>query len=125
MDIAVAPGQKQHFVETASRRSAMSVADAKLPALLEQSKLWAIGVCDKAKSAKERLQHSAYLELRRVSCDCHKGVLTLRGRVPNYHLKQLAQSLLSEMEGIQELNNQLVVTHNKEVDDVGINAKKW
>ncbi len=85
----------------------MSVIAAKLPALMGQSNLWAFGICEKAKSAQERLQHSAYLELRRISCDCNKGVLTLRGRVPNYHLKQLAQSLLSELEGIQELNNQL------------------
>ena len=65
-------------------------------------------------SAEDRLRRSEYLELRNVSCDVQDGVLTLRGRVPSYHLKQLAQSLLGELAGIFRLNNQLEVVSSRD-----------
>jgi hypothetical protein len=43
-----------------------------------------------AVAAEARLLNSPYLELRRVSCEFHEGVLTLRGNVPRYYLKQIA-----------------------------------
>ena len=55
------------------------------------------------------MRHSGYHELRGVSCDFHEGVLILRGRVPSYYLKQLAQSLVFHLEGVQELSNRLEV----------------
>ena len=61
------------------------------------------------KAAEDWLQHSPYLELRNVSCDFHEGVITIRGCVPSYYLKQLAQSLLCDMEDVLEVNNQLEV----------------
>jgi len=45
------------------------------------------------------------LKLRDVSCDFSGGVLTLRGRVPSYHLKQLAQSHVAEVPGVLEVDN--------------------
>jgi osmotically-inducible protein OsmY len=60
-------------------------------------------------AAEARLRKSAYVELRRVACEYHEGALTLHGRVSSYYLKQLAQSLVSELEGVLELNNQLDV----------------
>jgi osmotically-inducible protein OsmY len=56
-----------------------------------------------------RMRHSGYYELREVSCDFHEGVLTLRGCVTSYYLKQLAQSLVLRLEGVEELNNRLEV----------------
>ena len=55
--------------------------------------------------ARHRIQRSAYLPLRSLSCDYLQGVLTIRGQVPTYYLKQLAQSLVSTVEGIQEVQN--------------------
>jgi osmotically-inducible protein OsmY len=55
------------------------------------------------------MRHSGYQELRGVSCDFHEGVLTLRGRVPSYYLKQVAQSLVFDLDGVQELSNRLEV----------------
>ena len=55
------------------------------------------------------MRNSGYYELRGVSCDFHEGVLILRGRVPSYHLKQLAQSLVFHLDGVQELSNRLEV----------------
>jgi osmotically-inducible protein OsmY len=59
--------------------------------------------------AETRLRRSGYPELRNVSCRFFEGVLTLRGGVPSWYLKQVAQSLVLPIEGVQELNNRLEV----------------
>ncbi len=59
--------------------------------------------------AEARLRQSPYREIRRVTCEFHEGVLTLRGRVPTFYLKQVAQSLVLWMEGAEEINNRLEV----------------
>ena len=60
-------------------------------------------------AARARLQRSLYPELRHVSCEFHEGLLTLRGRVPSYYLKQVAQTAVYRIEGVGELNNRLQV----------------
>ncbi len=62
-----------------------------------------------ATAAESRLLKSSYVELRRVSCEFHEGVITLRGRVPRYYLKQVAQNLVGRPEGVVEVDNQLNV----------------
>jgi osmotically-inducible protein OsmY len=59
--------------------------------------------------ARRRLQGSSYLSLRRLSCEYMHGLLTIRGEVPSYYLKQLAQSLVSTLAGVAEVNNQVRV----------------
>ena len=59
--------------------------------------------------AKSRLQTSSYHDLHLVSCEFHEGVLTLRGRVPTFHLKQVAQTLIRDLDGVGEINNRLEV----------------
>jgi len=60
-------------------------------------------------AAEARLHRSKYIELRAISCEFDEGVLTLRGRVPSYYLKQMAQSLVDGIPGVAELDNQLEV----------------
>jgi osmotically-inducible protein OsmY len=86
----------------------MSIVDMKTP-YVGESGSWAIWAWEKGKEAEQLLHYSAYLELRNVNCTYHEGVLTLRGIVPTYYLKQLAQSFVSELEGVIEINNQLKV----------------
>ena len=59
--------------------------------------------------AQSRLRKSGYYELHVVSCDFHEGVLTLRGRVSSFYLKQVAQELIRRMDGAEEVNNRLEV----------------
>jgi osmotically-inducible protein OsmY len=59
--------------------------------------------------AQSRLRNSGYHELYLVSCDFHEGVLTLRGRVSSFYLKQVAQELIRRLDGVGEVNNHLVV----------------
>jgi len=59
--------------------------------------------------AQSRLRNSGYHALRLVSCDFHEGVLTLRGQVPSFYLKQVAQELILRLDGAEEVNNRLEV----------------
>jgi osmotically-inducible protein OsmY len=60
--------------------------------------------------AQQMLRQSSYFELRDVSCDFSGGILTLRGRVPSYHLKQLAQASVASVPGVVEVHNRVEVT---------------
>ena len=62
-----------------------------------------------AHTACGALRRSPYRELHEVSCEYHDGVLTLRGRVSSYYLKQIAQNLVWQMEGVVGVDNQLDV----------------
>jgi len=59
--------------------------------------------------ALSRLRESGYHELHFVLCDFHEGVLTLRGRVSSFYLKQVAQEVIRRLEGAEEVNNLLEV----------------
>jgi hypothetical protein len=55
--------------------------------------------------AQERLRQSAYLALHDVACFYAHGVLTLHGCLPSHHLKQMAQVVVGEMAGIEQIEN--------------------
>lgn len=58
---------------------------------------------------QQRLQESSYLGLRGVVCEYHEGVLILRGHVPSFYLKQLAQTLVRKVDGVDTVVNRLTV----------------
>lgn len=62
-----------------------------------------------AEIAQTALRQSSYTELRGVSCEFSGGVLTLQGRVPSYHLKQLAQASVAHVPGVVEVRNRVEV----------------
>jgi len=55
------------------------------------------------------LGECGYPILRRVECAYHNGTLTLRGRVPSYFLKQMAQAAVCRCAGIERVENCLQV----------------
>jgi osmotically-inducible protein OsmY len=59
--------------------------------------------------AQRRLRQSAYLALQHLSCDFRAGVLTLRGRLPSYYLKQVALAVIVTVEGVQRIDDQIEV----------------
>jgi hypothetical protein len=59
--------------------------------------------------AERCLRCNSYLALKNVSCDYHEGVLTLRGCLPTYYLKQIAQTAVSQLDGVQRINNEIEV----------------
>ncbi len=60
--------------------------------------------------AMRQLRKSNYHQLTRVDCDFHAGVLTLRGTVSSYYLKQIAQSRVRRIPGVESIVNRLQVT---------------
>lgn len=60
--------------------------------------------------ARAALRRSSYFELRGISCEFSGGVLTLRGHVPTYHLKQIAQASVVDVPGVVEVHNLIEVT---------------
>jgi hypothetical protein len=59
--------------------------------------------------AERALRSSPYLALRNVACDCQDGVLTLRGCLPTYYLKQVAQAAVARVTGVQRIVNEIEV----------------
>jgi hypothetical protein len=51
------------------------------------------------------LRDSPYQALRCLSCQWHDGVLTIRGCVPSFYLKQLAQNAARRVGGIERIEN--------------------
>jgi len=59
--------------------------------------------------AQQCLERSPYITVRSVSCECEGGVLFLRGRLPSYYQKQLAQEAVAELKGVRQVVNQTEV----------------
>jgi hypothetical protein len=60
--------------------------------------------------AERHLRSSRYSALKHVSCDYEGGVLVLRGCLPSYYLKQIAQEVVShQVQGVGRLENQIQV----------------
>jgi hypothetical protein len=58
---------------------------------------------------QERLALSPYGVLGRVASSYHRGALRLRGSLPSHYLKQVAQELVSRIEGVHDVINQIEV----------------
>ncbi len=58
---------------------------------------------------QDRFRRSPYLPLRAIECRLDDGVLVLRGSVPTYYLKQLAQTIGRSLKGIRLVVNELRV----------------
>jgi hypothetical protein len=55
------------------------------------------------------LRRNSYLALKNVTCDLLDGVLILRGCLPSYYLKQIAQEAVAFLEGVERIDNQIQV----------------
>ena len=47
-----------------------------------------------------RFRRAGYLALRDVACDVRAGTVRLQGHLPTYYLKQVAQQVAGEVEGV-------------------------
>ena len=56
-----------------------------------------------------RLRQSPYPSLRRISCRLGDSALILRGRVPSYYMKQVAQIVAFSVDGVSVVQNELEV----------------
>jgi osmotically-inducible protein OsmY len=60
---------------------------------------------DVAKAAQSKLKSSPYPAVARLKCYFNGGSLTLRGQVPTFFEKQIAQEAVADLEGVNELVN--------------------
>jgi osmotically-inducible protein OsmY len=64
---------------------------------------------DPADLAERALRSGPYLALRNITCEWQDGVLTLRGCLPTYYLKQVAQAVVARIESVQQVINEIEV----------------
>ena len=57
------------------------------------------------KAAAKLLELSGYTALRQLQCEIIESMVIVRGFLPSYYLKQMAQSILQRLEGIQTVMN--------------------
>jgi hypothetical protein len=55
------------------------------------------------------LRGTPYPALKAVSCDWRDGALVLRGCLPSYYLKRVAQEAVARLEGVERIDNQIQV----------------
>lgn len=65
-----------------------------------------------AAEIRRRLSATGYRALRTVECEYRDGLVVLRGRVPSYYCKQLAQSTLLADPFIKTVVNLIEVFYN-------------
>ena len=62
-----------------------------------------------ADGVASRLRRSGYPTLVNVAAEVHEGVLVLLGRLSTYYLKQVAQTLAAQVDGVEEVINRTEV----------------
>jgi osmotically-inducible protein OsmY len=61
------------------------------------------------RTVRSAFQESNYQAIREVSCEFHSGVVTLRGTVPTFFLKQVAQHIAGKLMTVSRIDNRLEV----------------
>jgi osmotically-inducible protein OsmY len=59
--------------------------------------------------ARRRFLTADYVELHRIECHVDDDVLTLRGIVPRYYLKQRAFHVVANLAGVRQISNDIHV----------------
>lgn len=69
------------------------------------------GTGEVLRSVKSTLSRSCHFtrHWREIACEYREGVLTLRGSVPSFYLKQVLQSILKDIPGVERIDNRVDV----------------
>lgn len=62
-----------------------------------------------AETAKHRILHRPHLTHQRLWCEFDAGELFIRGQVPSFYLKQLAQEAVVGIDGVHQVVNEIEV----------------
>jgi osmotically-inducible protein OsmY len=60
-------------------------------------------------TARQRLRKQSHLSVQRIWCEFDEGSLILRGQVPSFYHKQLAQVAVAGMKGVAQVVNDIEV----------------
>jgi hypothetical protein len=66
-----------------------------------------------SEQAVDLLRHSPYRLLQQVCCEEKGDALILRGRLPSYYLKQMAQCTVAGVAGDHRIVNEIEVVTNR------------
>ena len=56
-----------------------------------------------------QLQASPFAAIKELRCDFHEGVAILRGKVPTFYTRQIAQTLVKNVAGVEQVDDRIVV----------------
>ena len=59
--------------------------------------------------AKDLIRRHPHLSVQRIWCEYNGRRLYLRGQVPTYYLKQLAQTAFADLDGVSQVVNEIEV----------------
>ena len=59
--------------------------------------------------AQSRLADTPFPVLREVACQFDRGVLILRGHLPSFYLKSVAQEAVRNLDGVRQVVNEIEV----------------
>ena len=65
--------------------------------------------CAIAEIAEARFRESSRMALRSICCKAERGVLVLEGQLSTFFQKQLAQEIVANIEGVEQVVNQIEV----------------
>jgi osmotically-inducible protein OsmY len=71
-------------------------------------------------TVERRLRESSYYYLRSIRCAFEAGVITLRGRVPTFYLKQTVQAIVEKIEGVEQVVNLVEVFDSRQGPSPGV-----
>lgn len=60
-------------------------------------------------SVKSELHSSGYRSLREIDCHVHEDMVILSGIVPSFYMKQIAQTVVMKIDGVNGIENRLRV----------------
>jgi osmotically-inducible protein OsmY len=64
-------------------------------------------ICEEA---TRKLRSTGYAPVSNLACDVQNGVVTIKGSVPTFHLRQVAHSAIQRIDGVREVQD-LVEVH--------------
>jgi len=73
---------------------------------------------------QQKLNASHYADLRQVVCHFHEGMLTMRGTVSTYYMKQLAYAAVRDVPGAESIVDRIEVAQPKSPSGISQPANK-
>jgi BON domain-containing protein len=77
-------------------------------------------VCPIVQTVERKLRESSYYYLRSIRCAFEAGVITLRGRVPTFYLKQTVQAIVEKIDGVEQVVNLVEVFDSRQAPLPGL-----
>ena len=61
-------------------------------------------------AVRSQLLASPFAAIKQLQSEFYEGVLSLRGKVPTFHTRQVAVALVMKVAGVEQVDDQIVVS---------------